>query len=305
MRRLVLLLGWMTLSTGCVTQGAYDDLKHKYDVATGKVAVGETSIAALEQSLDEAQRKAANLESEGAALQTALKALQAEREVNQAQQAKLDAELGTQREQLGKQREELALLVKDRGRLRETTLQLQEAFADLARRKAEADRRVAEARNLLARFKPLIDAGTLRVTIDAGRMVLALPSDVLFDTGSARLSKVGKQAIAEVALVLRQDFGDRRFQVEGHTDNVPIHNSSYASNWELASARALGVVKLMTEQGVAPGALSAASHGENHPAMANDTDAGRAYNRRIEIILVPDLSSLPGFEEIKSAVERS
>jgi len=295
----------MAWSMGCVSQGTYDDLKQKYDAAAGKVAVGESSIAALEQSLDEAQRKAAKLESEGQSLQAALKALQVEREASLAKQAQLDAELGKQRDELGKQRDELALLVKDRGRLRETTLQLREAFADLARRKAEADRRVAEARNLLARFKPLIDAGTLRVTMDAGRMVLALPSDVLFDTGSARLSKVGKQALAEVALVLGQDFADRRFQVEGHTDNVPIHNSIYPSNWELASARALGVVKLMTERGVPAGSLSAASHGENHPAMTNDTAAGRAYNRRIEIILVPDLSSLPGFEELKSAVDRS
>jgi chemotaxis protein MotB len=105
--------------------------------------------------------------------------------------------------------------------------------------------------------------------------------------------------------VLRQDFADRRFQVEGHTDNVPIHTAQYPSHWELAAGRALGVVKLMVEHGMKPGHLSAASHGEHRPAMANETDAGRAYNRRIEIILVPDLTSLPGFEELKGAVERS
>lgn len=299
MRKTIFLLaGSMALSLGCVSQGAYDNLKQKYDTASGKVAVAETSIKTLEESLDAAQRKAAKLEQDAAALNAAIKALEAARATDRARQAELDA-------QLGKQSEELAGVIKDRGRLRETALELQEALADLARRKAEADRRVAEARNLLARFKPLIDAGTLRVSLIEGRMVLALPTDVLFDTGSAQLSKAGKLALAEVALVLHEDFADRRFQVEGHTDNVPIHNTTYASNWELAAARALGVVKLMVDRGVAPSALSAASHGENRPAMPNESDAGRAYNRRIEIILVPDLSSLPGAAELKTAVERS
>jgi chemotaxis protein MotB len=283
---------------GCVSQGAYDDLKHNYDVAQGKVAVGKTTIEVLEASLDAAQRKLAALDSLVAQAQVALKELQSAHEASLAENASLGGELG-------KQREQLAELVKDKSRLRETTLELQEALADLSRRKAQADRRVAEARGLLARFKPLIDAGTLRVTIDAGRMVLSLPTDVLFDTGSARLSKVGKQAVTEVALVLGEDFANRHFQVEGHTDDVPIHNESYASNWELASARALGVVKLMVAQGVAASSLSASSHGEHRPAKPNDGPANRAYNRRIEIILMPDLTSLPGFEELKAAVERT
>jgi chemotaxis protein MotB len=294
-RSAIVAVGCLSVITGCVSQGTYDDLKRKYDTATGKLEVDKSSIAALEESRDEWQAKAATLEEDLKQTREALAKVQAEHAAERTKSEGLD-------QQLTAKREELAQLLKDKSRLKETTQKLQEALLELARRKVEADLRVAEARSVRARFKPLIDAGTLRVTIDAGRMVLALPSDVLFDTGSARLSKVGRQAVSEVALVLKEDLNDRRFQVEGHTDNVPIHNAQYASNWELAAGRALGVAKLMVEQGMQPQNVSAASHGEHRPAKANDTDAGRAYNRRVEIILVPDLSSLPGFEELKRAV---
>ena len=96
---------------------------------------------------------------------------------------------------------------------------------------------------------------------------------------------------------------DRRYQIEGHTDNLPIHNSQYRSNWELAAARGLGVVRAMNEAGMDARLLSAASYGEFHPAASNETPDGRAENRRIEVILVPDLSRLPGYEELQQVVQ--
>jgi chemotaxis protein MotB len=134
-------------------------------------------------------------------------------------------------------------------------------------------------------------------------MVLALPSDVLFDSGSARLSATGKEAVQQVGSVL-SGMGRRRVQVEGHTDNVPIHNDQFASNWELASARALVVVRAMMHSGMPSDAISAASYGEFHPAASNDEPKGRAMNRRIEVVLLPDLSSLPGFDELQQAVSQ-
>ena len=74
-----------------------------------------------------------------------------------------------------------------------------------------------------------------------------------------------------------------------------------ASNWELAAARALTVVKTMVEAGLPAERISAASYGEHKPARANDSQEGKAANRRIEIVVVPDLSSLPGFDELKRA----
>jgi chemotaxis protein MotB len=75
--------------------------------------------------------------------------------------------------------------------------------------------------------------------------------------------------------------------VQGHTDNVPIHSERYPTNWELAGARASRVVRLLEENGVDPGRLWAVSHGEYAPVAPNDSNAGRAKNRRIEITLKP------------------
>lgn len=143
--------------------------------------------------------------------------------------------------------------------------------------------------SLLRSLQGLIDAGQLEVRIDRGRLVLQLPQDVLFDSGRAELKPDGRSALARIATGLAE-FADRRFQVEGHTDNVPIRNSRFASNWELSTARALAVVALLVGAGVDPRSLSAAGFGEYQPRADNTTEAGRRQNRRIEIVLVPDLN---------------
>ncbi|PZR12076.1 MAG: endoflagellar motor protein [Archangium gephyra] len=173
------------------------------------------------------------------------------------------------------------------------------ALAELERRRAEAESRVAEFKNLLSRFRSLIDAGKLKVKIVDGRMVVVLATDILFGSGSASLSKDGKAAIAEVGQVLAS-IPKRTFQVEGHTDNVPINSAQYPSNWELAAGRAITVLKTMVESGLPAERISAASFGETHPVASNDSKESKAQNRRIEIIIVPDLSQLPGFEELKA-----
>jgi chemotaxis protein MotB len=102
---------------------------------------------------------------------------------------------------------------------------------------AAAQARVAAYQDMLKRFQKLIDAGTLKVKIVNGRMVVELATDVLFASGKAELSPSGKGAIREVAVVLAS-IAERKYQVEGHTDNVPISTAQYPSNRVLASARA-------------------------------------------------------------------
>ncbi|MBN2340814.1 MAG: OmpA family protein [Deltaproteobacteria bacterium] len=176
-----------------------------------------------------------------------------------------------------------------------SSAELKKALAELAALKADADARAAEMNNLLKQFKSLIDAGKLKVQMIDGRLVLQLPTDILFKPGKANLSKEGIEAIKEVATVLATL--KKRFQVEGHTDNNPIKNRHFKNNWELAAARAQGVVDAMIEAGVPGESLSAASYGEFMPSDTNDTKEGRGNNRRINIVLVPDLSKLPGFSK--------
>jgi chemotaxis protein MotB len=289
MRPCFALLGPIVL-VGCVSQAKYDDLKAQYDRAQDQLGERQQRIGVLGASASEAQAQNEKLKHENQRAQQQLAMLDLERTQLQAEQHRLTTDLTS--------------VLEDRTRLKESTEQLKAALAELSRRKTEADRRVLEFRGLLARFKGLIDAGTLKVTIADGRMVLQLPTDVLFDSGSAKLSQVGKDAINQVSAVLKE-VPDRRYQVEGHTDNVPIHNPQYRSNWELAAARGLGVLRAMSDAGIAAQQLSAASYAEFHPTATNDTDAGRRENRRIEIILVPDLSMLPGYEQLQSIVAGS
>lgn len=172
---------------------------------------------------------------------------------------------------------------------RMSELQKRLGLLEAAQRAAEA--RAALYKDLSFRLKQQIDDGDLALVIRDGRMVLQLPNDVLFDTGQTDLKPAGKKALEAVASVM-QSMGHRSFQVAGHTDNVPIKNNRFASNWELSSGRALGVVHFLIEKGVQPSMLSAAGYGEIDPVAKNETVDGRKKNRRTEITLQPNIDEL-------------
>jgi chemotaxis protein MotB len=268
-------------AVGCVSQGKYDDLKVRYDRAKDKLSEGRVSYSDARKEVDQLKLQNAYARSQVEGLELEIYELEQEHHALSMEAMKL---------------------FEDRTQLKRSNAQLQVALRDVAQRRAEAEQRAAEYRALVARFKSLIDAGTLKVSISRGRMVLQLPTDVLFDSGSARLSRLGNEAIAAVAKVL-QEMPPRLYQVEGHTDDVPIHSAQFPSNWELASARALGVIRALTDGGIEAKLLSAASYGEHQPTVSNDTPEGKRENRRIEVILVPDLSLLPGYEELQTVVQ--
>ena len=123
----------------------------------------------------------------------------------------------------------------------------------------------------------------LRMTPEG--FVISLHELGFFDSGEARLKPGAGDKIKRIAEVLTSFGLDMR--VEGHTDNIPIHNEAFASNWELSTARAMAVaMMLLNESGVDPQRLSIAGYGEYHPANSNDTPEGRAGNRRVDIVVV-------------------
>jgi chemotaxis protein MotB len=191
----------------------------------------------------------------------------------------------------------LGVASSENSQLTTSVAEMKSALEEAQKRKEETDKRLAEFKELTEKFKSLVDAGKLRVKVVDGRMLVQLQTDVLFGSGSARLSAAGRAGIREVGAVLA-GLENRSFQVEGHTDNVPIKSATFPSNWELAAARAITVLNTLVEAGMPKERVSAASFGETHAAAPNATAEGRAANRRIEIVVVPDLSSLPGFEEL-------
>ena len=276
MNRLALLLLLSPLA--CVTQKTFDALKTERDGL-------ETNLEERNKALREGEAREKRLAAEKQALAAQL--------ADEQDKAK---DLGARIDRLVA---DMASVTKDKSRLQSSVEEMTRALAELEKRRAEAEGRIAEFKNLISRFRTLIDAGKLKVKIVEGRMVVVLATDILFGSGSASLSKEGKSAIAEVGQVLAS-IPKRGFQVEGHTDNVPIASVQYPSNWELASSRAITVLKSMVEAGLPGERISAASFAETRPVAANDTKEGKAQNRRIEIIIVPDLSQLPGFEELKA-----
>ena len=125
---------------------------------------------------------------------------------------------------------------------------------------------------------------------------LTLNDGLLFDSGSADITGKGVELLETVGRVIKP--ARRHVRVEGHTDDRSISNTRYPSNWELSTARAVNVVKLLVDStGIDPTLLSAAGYGSFKPKTANDTEAGRAVNRRVEIILGREALEGPETEE--------
>ncbi|MCU0673614.1 MAG: OmpA family protein [Myxococcota bacterium] len=181
-----------------------------------------------------------------------------------------------------------------RGELDET----QRALEELRERERQAQARIETFRNLLQRFRSMIESGRLRVRIVRNRMVVELPEGILFDSGRAELKESGQATLTEVAQVLAQ-VGEREFQIAGHTDNVPLgRRARFADNWELSSARAVNVSRFLVTQGVPANRISAAGYADTQPVSSNESEEGRAQNRRIEIVLVPSLDELPDLSSL-------
>jgi chemotaxis protein MotB len=137
---------------------------------------------------------------------------------------------------------------------------------------------------LAARVRHHVDRGMVDIEVDPRGLVVSLREAGSFETGSAALAPQAQAVLAEIADALRDV--DNRLRVEGHTDDVPIRTERYGSNWELSTARATSVVAFFLAQGVSASRLSAAGYAEYHPRVPNATDAGRARNRRVDVIVL-------------------
>ena len=225
-------------------------------------------------------------------LEAANRSLSDALDLHRASKVDLDTQLVTCKEDL---EEERLGRVDTGGKLDVAEAELtacQASVSDLKGQKAEARALIDEFNALTRRFQRMIDTGKLEVEFRRGQMVVKLPAQVLFPSGSDELSEGGKAALAEVAGILRTLPG-RRFTVAGHTDDVPVKGGAFASNWALSTARAVTVTQTLIRKGVKPRNLVAAGYGEFAPVSSNKTEAGRRRNRRIEIILQPDLRKLP------------
>ncbi len=194
-------------------------------------------------------------------------------------------ETGTQKEQLSK-----------------SVLDMQRALDEYKTRAAQLERIKERFEALRDKLKKLTELG-LKVEIRRNRMVIRLPGDVLFNSGQDKLRPEGIKVLDAVAEVIRKDpqLSARYFQVAGHTDNKPLQGGRFGDNWGLSLMRARQVLvyliapvdpKKGTGGGLDPNKLHAAGYGETDPVAKNDTDEGRQQNRRVELVLLPDVEEM-------------
>ena len=140
-------------------------------------------------------------------------------------------------------------------------------------------------KQLAAALRPQLERHEVALQATREGLVISLREIGFFDSGSAQLRPASEAAVQRIAEVLGAQPNNIR--IEGHTDNVPIHNAHFASNWELSTARATEMVRLfVTRYGFPAIRLSAAGFAEYHPTAGNDTDEGRAQNRRVDIVVL-------------------
>ena len=240
-------------------------------------------------------------EAKEAELAKALKEKDALNQDNAKLQAKVD-DLNKQIADLKKQMDQIKAYGKGKadeaGALAAGMDNLQKRLDELEKQKKIAEERAAMFRSLVEKLRSMVDAGKIKVQVRNGRMLLVLPNDILFDSGKTELKTEGKDAIASVAKVLATI--DRHFLVAGHTDNVAIKTKRFPSNWELSTERAVEVVRLLIDSGMKPSQVGAAGYAEYDPAASNASSEGQAQNRRIEIVVEPNLSELPSLDGIAS-----
>jgi len=138
-------------------------------------------------------------------------------------------------------------------------------------------------------LSPLISEGKVRVVQNNRGIRIDIHDSLLFGPGSAELATDASGILNEIAGVIKSN--QRMIQVEGHTDNVPIHNAAFFSNWELSAVRASSVVRMLSDDGIAENRLSALGFGSAQPISENETPLGRARNRRVAIMILYETPS--------------
>ena len=133
-------------------------------------------------------------------------------------------------------------------------------------------------------LSPLIKAGQLKVIQNNEGIRIDINDNILFAPGSAALAPSSTALLEKIAQGLAADH--HRLQIEGHTDNVPIHNAEFYSNWELSAVRASSLVRMFASQGINEQRLSAVGYGAARPLADNATSDGRAKNRRVSMTLL-------------------
>ena len=277
MHFVLVVIGLSWALGGCVSMGKFD-LKEKEANDTAR-------------NLQELQQKYSDLISENKSrtekLDCDVAGLSQDKETLTAENKKLTEILNAKSDELSRElaevRQRSSELEDEHNRLKDETVNLRKTKAE------EAQKTSRTYEEMLEKMKIEISQGQVTISELKGKLTVNLVDAVLFDSGKSEVKPAGLVVLQKVIDILKT-VKDKAIRIEGHTDNVQISgplSKKYPSNWELSSARAINVTRYLQQQGIDPSVLSAVAYGEHHPVAGNNSDEGKAKNRRIEIILVP------------------
>ncbi len=169
-------------------------------------------------------------------------------------------------------------LQSERDQFAQRISQDQETIQELQKQIQEQKKSPAEVTGFGEGYDVAFDAA-------AGTITVTLQDDILFDSGKATLKKATSTQLDHILSVLKSKYSGRQIDVVGHTDSDPIKKSPWKDNWELSAERALTVVRYLVERGIPEAQIQASGCGAARPVASNSTPAGKAKNRRVEIVV--------------------
>ena len=289
------LIAVVASSSGCIVlrkdydQVVADAAKAKAD-AEARQKDDAARVLDLQGRLTAAESMTQDRDAKISDLSTAAHNVQAQLDEETAMNQQLRGEL----QRLGK---DVDKILADRGTLSKALDDAKARLDELRRAQAAAEARAALFRDFAQRFKPLIDAGQMRIETRRGQLAMEITGDLLFDPGRDEVRSAGKGALMEVAHALQgaaQQSASRRFLLASDVDDEPPKSkkSKFKTSWDLTTARAATVAELLVSLGVPAASLIAAGAGSFDPEVPNDSDVSRAKNRRVEIVLLPGQDEL-------------
>lgn len=306
---IILLISFLLTFSSCVSKKLYEDLEHKYNrllnsnselVENNEGLVAQRNklkvdLKNLQVSIDELQDRKESLANDYNATKTRLDALIASYNALESESAKeltekantirdLLVELEAKEKALALEKQHLQQLQNELNARSETIDELEELIA-------AKEAKMNALRNAVSDALQAFEGKGLTVTHKNGKVYVSMENKLLFDSASWAVGQQGKEAVIELAKVLIVN-PDIEVLIEGHTDTVPYNGNTIEDNWDLSVKRATAIVRILQNNGVKPQQITAAGRSKYIPVSDNTSSEGRAKNRRIEIILAPNLDRI-------------
>jgi len=293
----------------CVSKKVYTELETKYNKlrsANSELIKEKDNLLAVKKTLeadllklnkeyDELATQKALLENNLNALQTKYNNLDESYKALSAQSSKKLAEQSQKNHELLAQLEEKERILEAESLRLETLLQeLNQRSAQIEELQALINAKEAQMqqlKNAISKALTNFEGKGLTVEQKNGKIYVSMENKLLFNSGSWAVGNEGKKAVEQLASVLSQNK-DIDVLIEGHTDNVPYTGTTIIDNWDLSVKRATAIVRILEKKGVDQTQITAAGRSEYVPVDTNETTEGKAKNRRIEIILAPNLDEI-------------